>query len=74
MSLHNLQTNLIEALNRYDLALEYGFDEFWVRYNRGSLHAQLGNIEEARTDLERATELNPEHKDASEILRQLSLR
>jgi glycosyltransferase involved in cell wall biosynthesis len=70
--LHQLQVNTEEALHRYDLALEHGFDEFWVRYNRGSLHAKLGNLEQARADLKRALELKPDHEGAKQMLAQLS--
>ena len=69
---HIVQIDLQEALNQYDRALEYGYEEFWVKYNRGSLHAQLGNLKEAREDLERAVELNPDHEGARQVLRQLS--
>ena len=56
-----LYTFLYEALARYNRALEYGFDKFWVGYNRESLHAQLGNLKGAREDLKRAVAINPEH-------------
>ena len=71
---HNLQINLHDAINRYNVALEHGYYEFWVRYNRGSLHAQLGNIEQARADLLRAVELNPAHEGAKHVLQQMLQR
>jgi glycosyltransferase involved in cell wall biosynthesis len=69
--LHNLGINLDEALSRYDLALEQGFDEFWVKYNRGSLYAKLGNNEQAKEDLMRAMQLKPEHQGPQQVLQQL---
>ena len=69
--MHNLRIRLQEAIHRYDLALQYGFDEFWVRYNRGVLHSKLENIDQARTDLMCAIELKPDHDGAREVLRSL---
>jgi len=63
-----------EALSRYRLALEFGYHEFLVRYNRGVLHAQLHNNEEARADLLRAVLLKPDHADAQRLLGQLPVK
>jgi tetratricopeptide (TPR) repeat protein len=49
------------ALDNYNLALENGYDEFAVLYNRGALNVKLGDIEAARTDLDRAASLKPDH-------------
>jgi tetratricopeptide (TPR) repeat protein len=72
--LHNLQVNLQEALRRYGLALEQGYDEFSVRYHRGLLHVKMGNVEQARIDLMRAVELKPDNEGVREILKQLESR
>jgi glycosyltransferase involved in cell wall biosynthesis len=69
--LHIQNKDLELAIKHYDLALQYGFDEFWVRYNRGSLYAHLGNTEQAKADLIRAAELKPEHQGPQQILQQL---
>lgn len=60
--------DLEEAIQLYGRALELGHDEFWVRYNRGSLYMRLGRIEEARADLARAVELGPKHDGARATL------
>lgn len=62
--LHRLGREWPRALKHYELALAHGFDEFWVRYNRGSLHSALGNYEAACADLERAVELQPAFEPA----------
>jgi FkbM family methyltransferase len=72
--LHIQNKDLERAMKHYDLALAQGCDYFWIRYNRGSLHAKLGNIEQATIDLIRATELNPAHHGAQEVLRQLTVK
>jgi tetratricopeptide (TPR) repeat protein len=74
LCLHMQREDIGKALDYYNLALEHGFNEFWVRYNRGSLYMELGNFEQARLDLERAVELNPEHSDARRRLEELSQR
>ena len=74
LCIHNLGTDLQEALRRYDLALEQGFDEFWIKYNRGSLYAKLGNTEKAKEDLMRAVELRPEHQGAQQVLQHLPVK
>jgi tetratricopeptide (TPR) repeat protein len=63
--------DLERALEHYNLALEYAFDEFWVRYNRGFLQIDLGNINEACADLERVLELNPEYPGLKQKLIEL---
>jgi polysaccharide pyruvyl transferase WcaK-like protein len=55
--LHQLRRNE-EALDYYQKALDSGFDEFWVRYNRGQLHITIGNNDEAIKDLRKAYELS----------------
>ncbi len=56
------------ALHYYNFALENGVDEFWVRYNRGSLLAEAGEKEAAVADLERALSLNPQNKTIRDML------
>jgi hypothetical protein len=53
--------NLAAVIRHYSLALDKGFAEFWVRYNRGVAYAALGEKARAREDLERARELDPGH-------------
>jgi tetratricopeptide (TPR) repeat protein len=62
--LHSSGTDLKRALDNYDLALEKGFDEFWVYFNRGALYMELGDIEAARVDLDRAATIDPNHEGA----------
>lgn len=66
--LHNSNNQFDKAIAYYDRALQCGFDEFWVRYQRGCLQYNLRNYEAARTDIERASVLNPSHKGAQAIL------
>jgi len=61
-----------EALKYYEYALEKGFSEFWIRYNRGSLLQSIGEYEYARNDLEKAVNLQPDHEGARKMLQQLS--
>jgi Flp pilus assembly protein TadD len=60
--LHNLRNDTSVDLSRacrlYDSALARGFDEFWVRYNKGSLLALLGDHESAVDNLVRASRLS----------------
>ncbi|HEX5359047.1 MAG TPA: sulfotransferase domain-containing protein, partial [Candidatus Nitrosotalea sp.] len=68
--LHKLQLDYKIALEHYNKALENGFDESWVRYNRGRLYIKLGDLDIAISDLRRAVELG--HKDAKIELDDLS--
>jgi tetratricopeptide (TPR) repeat protein len=65
--LHSSSIDLKRALDNYNLALKNGFDEFWVVYNRGVLHMELGDIEAARIDLDRAVYLKPTHEGAKQF-------
>ncbi|MDR1490875.1 MAG: SPASM domain-containing protein [Desulfovibrio sp.] len=56
------------ALKYYQAALDKGFSEFWVRYNRGSLLLDLERPDEAKADLARAHELDPHHEGAKQQL------
>ncbi len=66
--LHQQKKDLTKALQHYNLALENGFDEFWVKYNRGSLLSQRGDFDSALIDINRALELKPNDNDAKTIL------
>jgi len=72
-SLHLLGRHA-EALPQYDRALQQGFAEFWVRYNRGCLRRLLGHWSEAAVDLQRAVELNPAHAGAAQVLADVQQR
>lgn len=48
-----------EAIRYYTLALDAGFDEFWVVYHRGLIFTDIGRREPAIRDLRRARELRP---------------
>lgn len=65
-SLHQVPGQLERAIHYYTRALELGFSEFWVRYNRGSAYDSLGRYEEALEDHTRALALQP----SNETLRQ----
>jgi MoaA/NifB/PqqE/SkfB family radical SAM enzyme len=65
-SLH--MTGRADASRYYALALEKGFDEFWVRYNRGCLYHSLEREDEALEDLCRAVDINPAHDGAARVL------
>ena len=69
--LHIQKRNLTGALYHYNLALNNGFDEYWVKYNRGSLLAQLGDLDNAREDIKRALELKPNDVGASSVLERI---
>lgn len=58
-SLHQQSKDLHESLNHYNNALKYGFNEFWVRYQRGLLQATFGRTNLAIKDLKLAYDLNP---------------
>ena len=68
LSLHHLRKDMNKALHHYNYALENGYDEFWIRYNRGLLFMDIGNKDAGVADLERAKKLNPEHKTIRETL------
>jgi FkbM family methyltransferase len=59
LSLHLQNKDLKKALYHYRLALDNGFDEYWVRYNRSSLLADLGQVEAALADVEILQRLRP---------------
>lgn len=69
--LHMQKLDLDKALQHYNLALENGFDEYWVKYNRGSLLDELGDTCAASEDISRALELKPGDLGALTILRSI---
>ncbi len=69
--LHTQQRDLVTALHCYDLALQRGFSEFWIRYNRGALYIELGDRDRACQDLRRAIELDPRHEGTQKLLQRL---
>ena len=69
--LHMLKQDLAQALECYNRALACGYDEFWVRYNRGILLRELGDLSAARKDLERAVTVNSNHAGAELVLAQI---
>jgi len=60
-----------EAVKYYSLALKKGFSEFWVRYNRGSAYAELGNYGSALEDLQKAAQLDPKHEGVAFVLKNI---
>jgi glycosyltransferase involved in cell wall biosynthesis/ubiquinone/menaquinone biosynthesis C-methylase UbiE len=69
--LHMLNKDLQKSLENYELALKYGFDEFWVRFQRGNLYMKLGDLGKARLDLEGALSLRPWDDSTSRALREI---
>ena len=67
-TLHTMGIKYEEALQRYTIAFEKGFDPFWVYYNRGSLYYILGDLKKAEMDLKKAESLNPKHEGVRTIL------
>lgn len=47
-----------EALVYYESALAKGFSEYWVRYNRGQLYLDMGELEQAGEDIRKAYEID----------------
>lgn len=72
--LHSLGNDTVAAVEHYDLALENGFPEFWVRFNRGALWLQIGDCQSARDDLRKARDIDPSHEGVLSCLRQLGTK
>lgn len=49
-SMHQIGNDINSAINFYNLSLENGFDEFWVRYNRGHCFLLQGKKTKAVDD------------------------
>jgi glycosyltransferase involved in cell wall biosynthesis/SAM-dependent methyltransferase len=60
-----------KSLAHYDLALKYGYDEFWVKYHRGILYMKLGELQKASLDLERALALKPWDDGTKLVLKEI---
>jgi len=69
--LQNLNIDYCNALHHYNLALQLGFQKFWVLYGRGCLLYKLRDFKAAREDLETAITLNPRAEGPRIILDQL---
>jgi FkbM family methyltransferase len=67
LSLHLQNKDLKKALHHYNLALDNGFDEYWVKYNRSSLLGDLGQVDAAMADVEALQKLKPGDQDAITI-------
>lgn len=72
--LHRQKKQLDKALDYYTSALKHGFDEYWVKYNRASLQAHLGQFDAALIDIKRALELKPDDNSASMVLNMISAK
>ena len=59
-----------KALAHYNKALELGYSEFWVRYNRGGVYLELRDREKAKVNWLRARELNPDHAGLDSYIKQ----
>jgi Domain of unknown function (DUF4915) len=60
-----------EAIRHFHLALNYGFNEFWIRYNLVTAHLQAADLAEAEANLSRAWELKPEGMNLEPLREQL---
>lgn len=67
LSLHLQNKELKKALHHYNLALDNGFDEYWVKYNRSSLLGDLGQVDAALADVDALQRLKPGHQDSTTI-------
>lgn len=67
LSLHLQNKDLKKALHHYNLALDNGFEEYWVKYNRSSLLGDLGQVDAALADVESLQRLKPGDQDAITI-------
>lgn len=63
-----------EAIQHYGIALQKGFSEFWVRYNRAAAFLSKGELRKAKEDIERARQLNPEHSGVKQYLDLLQMQ
>ena len=69
LSLHMQKVDLQKAMDHYNTALQNGFDEFWVKYNRASVLAQIGKKEQALADIKDALRLKPDDAGSLTILK-----
>ncbi|MCH2174003.1 FkbM family methyltransferase [Myxococcota bacterium] len=59
-------------LELFARALELGYDSFWVHYNRGFLLRKLGRTEEALADFRAAQSIEPDRKEISQQIAELT--
>ena len=71
-TLHISGKDPTKAIALYSRALQNGYAEFWIRYNRGSAFLLINDKENARRDLVVARKLNPSHPGLTELLDRLS--
>jgi tetratricopeptide (TPR) repeat protein len=60
-----------QAVDHYTKALQLGYAEFWVKYNRSAAYLALGDKAKAREDLVRAQQLDPTSAGVKAYLKQL---
>src|SRR5207253_2711176 len=48
-----------------------GYDEFWVRFHRGTLYLKIGELEKAATELEQAIKLKPSDEATEAALKEI---
>jgi MoaA/NifB/PqqE/SkfB family radical SAM enzyme len=65
--LHVVGTELEKAVEWYNIALEKGFDEYWVCYNRSDAYKKLGMQDEAKIDADRAQELRKQMDGENDV-------
>ncbi len=61
-----------QVINYYEKALEYGYDKFWVYYNRGIYYFNNEEYQSAQKELDTAKKINPDHEGVILILDKLS--
>ena len=71
VSLHATKTNLDEALIRYNKALEFGFEPFWIFFYRRLLHIELGHLKDAKDDLLKSYTFNTDSYNFHDVLSQV---
>lgn len=72
--LHITNTDLEKAVRLYTKAMEQGFTEFWVKYNRADAYIRLGQLQLATEDILRAYDLNPSHEGAARMYQEYIIR
>lgn len=66
--------NVEEAVKHYDIALQKGFSEFWVRYNKAATLISAGHRDEARDDLLAAYRLDQNHEGVLFYMHELGMK
>ena len=70
-SLQGLDRDLDDAVRHYTLALDFGFDEFLGRFNRGQSRLKLGDYTGAERDLRAAARVAEDAAQRSAVLASL---